>query len=118
MHRIFTTCPNGVTFFVHLTPGASKNCISGLRIENNDAISIKISVHGKPVNNCANTDLINFIAKTFNLPKTNISILSGIKSRNKKILLSTFGINDIPMSVQRLIIQQIKKQLNMLFEKD
>lgn len=115
MHRIFTKCPYGITFIVYLTPSARKNCINGLRLDSNNSINVKISVHSKPIDNCANADLINFIAKTFDLPKTSVSILSGIKSRNKKILLFNFDLKDIPIELQNLLTQQISQLLSTSF---
>lgn len=115
MHRIFNKNSDNLIFWVYLTPGASRNCINGLRYENTKNIGIKISVRGKPVENHANTDLIKFIASTFSLPKSRINIISGSRSRHKKVCLYNFSINDIPPAIQEALIRDINKLPATLF---
>ncbi len=69
-------------FFINIkvTTKASKNEIREVR---ND--ELLISVTAAPENNKANEAIINVLSKKLKIPKSNISILSGDKSRNKKI---------------------------------
>lgn len=106
LYKIFTERPDGLVFNIYLTPGASKTCITGLRYDDVTLISIKMSVHGKPVENKANIDLIKFISDEFALPKSYIIIISGQKSRHKRILLLKYTIGNIPQKIQDLLIDQ------------
>ncbi|MBQ7672931.1 MAG: DUF167 domain-containing protein [Alphaproteobacteria bacterium] len=65
---------------IKVTTKASKNEIREVR---ND--ELLISVTAAPENNKANEAIINVLSKKLKIPKSNISILSGDKSRNKKI---------------------------------
>ena len=115
MRRIFDENSGNLIFCVYLTPGASRNCINGLRYEDTNNISIRILVHSKPVENKANVDLIKFIADTFNLPKSRIDIISGSKARHKKLCLHNFSIDDIPLAIRESLIKEINKLPATLF---
>lgn len=52
------------------------------KIEENGG-DFKVWLKSKPVENTANKTLIKFIAKHFQVPKRNVKIVSGLKSRNK-----------------------------------
>ncbi len=115
MHRIFTKHSDDLIFCIYLTPGSSKNSINGVRYENANNISIKISVHGKPIENQANIDLIKFISDIFDTPKSHIDIISGSKSRQKKLCLRKFSINDIPNKIQKILKSELDNLPKTLF---
>jgi len=46
---------------------------------------IKLRITAAPVDGKANKHLIAFIAKTFKVAKANVSIISGVSGRNKRI---------------------------------
>ena len=46
---------------------------------------IKLRITAVPVDGKANRYLIAFIAKTFKVAKANVSIISGVRGRNKRI---------------------------------
>ena len=46
---------------------------------------IKLRITAAPVDGKANKYLIAFIAKTFKVAKANVSIISGVSGRNKRI---------------------------------
>lgn len=75
-------------FKIYLQPGAKKSEISG---KHGDCIKIK--VQSPPVDGKANEALIAFIAKTFHIPKSAISISSGEKSRFKTICIKNIDEN-------------------------
>ncbi len=87
---------NGVILTVKLTPNASKDQIVGFC---DDYIKIRISA--PPNENKANKKLISFISVWLNIPKSYISIISGNKSRFKKLLLTNFLFEDL---VQKLFV--------------
>jgi len=47
--------------------------------------NIKIAVCEEPVNNKANNNVVEFIAKMLKTDKSNVEIIRGLKNRRKKI---------------------------------
>ena len=75
-----------VTFKIRVRPSASRNEIKGLRGE-----ALKIDINAPPIKGKANKECIRFLAKELRIPKSNIEILSGLKSKDK--LISIKGID-------------------------
>ncbi len=73
----------GVTFFVKVHPRAKKNAITG---ELGDAL--KVSLTTPPVEGRANEACIEFFAKLLRVPKSSVTIASGLTSRNKVIRIA------------------------------
>jgi len=71
---------HGVTFAVKVHPRAKKDAIAG---EIGDAI--KLSLTTPPIEGRANEACIQFLAKLLNVPRSSVSIASGLSSRNKVI---------------------------------
>ena len=70
----------GVSFAVRVQPGASREgvvCLYG------DAI--KLALNAPAVDGKANEALIRYLAALLNVPKTSISIATGLTSRSKVI---------------------------------
>lgn len=80
----------GILLNVYVQPGAKKNEIIGLH---NGALKIKIQ--SPPEDGKANQALIEFLAKVLGLPKKQISLQYGEKSRNKRILIEAEDKKDI-----------------------
>ncbi len=78
-----TTHPAGLSFKVHVQPGASRNQVLGLH---GDALKLKIKA--PPVEGRANKACIEFLSEELGLPKSAIEILSGHSSRQKKIRIT------------------------------
>ena len=74
--------PRGAVFKVLVKPRSFKNRLTGLH---DDALEIKLTA--PPVNNAANRMCIKFLAKTLDVPKSSLEIISGHTSRNKQVLL-------------------------------
>ena len=70
----------GVSFAVKVHPRAKKDGITG---EVGDAI--KLSLTTPPVEGRANEACIAFFAKLLKVPRSSVSIASGLSSRNKVI---------------------------------
>jgi uncharacterized protein YggU (UPF0235/DUF167 family) len=76
-------------FVIYLTPG-SKNEYVGETVEDeNGRPMLKVFVSAKPENNKANKALIEVLASHFKIPKSNVTIKNGHRSRKKTILLSS-----------------------------
>ncbi len=79
---ILRQAASGVTVAVRAQPGAKITAITGIY-----AAQLKIAVHAPPIEGRANTALIAFLAQTFALPKSSITLLTGELSRSKVFLL-------------------------------
>lgn len=75
---------------VKVTPNAPKNQIVGWL--NN---TLKIKIAAPPQKGKANKELINFLAKEWNVQKSDIKIIKGRRSNTK--LLETMGISSLPL---------------------
>lgn len=76
---------DGLIIRIKIVPNSSKNDIV-LEEE-----FIKVKVTAQPIENKANKALIEFLAKTFRIPKSNIEIIKGDTSKEKTLHLR---IND------------------------
>lgn len=65
---------------IKVTPNASKNEILGFEGE-----VLRVKIKGVPEKGKVNKELIKFLAKEFQVAQSEIQILSGKTSRNKKI---------------------------------
>ena len=72
-----------VVLDVRVIPRASRTMLAGTR---EGAIIIRLAA--PPVEGAANAELVAFLAKLFGIPKRNVAIVSGDKSRNKRVRMS------------------------------
>jgi uncharacterized protein (TIGR00251 family) len=80
---------NGVLFFVRVQPRSSKSRICG---EYNG--SIKINLRSAPVDDAANRECCELIAKTFCIPPSRVSVVSGRASRSKTLKIEGISPQD------------------------
>ena len=57
--------------------------------------SFKAYLHSAPENNKANLELIVLLSKKIKIPKSNITIIKGDKSRNKKVQFENITMESI-----------------------
>lgn len=86
--------PNGVIFNVKLVPNSSFNKIVDFT---NEFVRIKISA--PPLENRANKELIEFCSDLFDISKSKITIVSGEKSKLKKVLLSEASFEEVSQKI-------------------
>ena len=72
----------GLIIKIKIVPNSSKNDIV---LEDE---FIKIKVTAQPIENKANKALIEYLSKTFKIPKSSIKILKGETSKEKTLLFS------------------------------
>jgi uncharacterized protein (TIGR00251 family) len=80
---LISDTPAGVVIRLHLQPRASKTEICGIHGD-----EIKVRVTSPPVDDAANKLCTEFFAKIFKTAKSNVAIVSGHKSRHKRLLVS------------------------------
>ncbi len=81
---------DGLSFRVRLSPRASRDALG----EWCDG-RLKIFITSPPVDNKANAHLKKFISKLLKVPRTNIAIVTGEKSRNKTLFIKGLKAKDI-----------------------
>ncbi|MGE0683779.1 MAG: DUF167 family protein [Candidatus Binatia bacterium] len=94
----------GLILHVHLQPRAAHNRLVGLHNG-----SLKIALTAPPVDNAANTGLLLFLASLLRLPKSSLSLLSGAKSREKRVRIST--------RTPEILIQSLEQHLTRIDKK-
>jgi hypothetical protein len=67
---------------LHVQPGASRTGFAGKHGER-----IKVRVSGRAVDGKANEALIEFLAEHYGVPKRNVQITSGLRSRQKRVVI-------------------------------
>jgi hypothetical protein len=67
---------------LHVQPGASRSEFAGRHGER-----IKIRLAARAVDGKANAALIEFLAEHFKVPKSRVRIVSGLKSRQKRVII-------------------------------
>ena len=82
--------PASATFAVKVHPRARKNAVTG---ELGDAL--KLSLTAPPAEGRANEACIEFLANLLNLPRSSITIASGLSSRRKVIRVSGLSADEV-----------------------
>ncbi len=67
---------------LHVQPKAKENTIVGIHGE-----SLKIKIKAPPVDNKANKEITNYLAKEFKVSKSSVDLISGQTSREKRFLI-------------------------------
>ena len=80
--NILQNTPNGIIFNVKIVPNSSFS-----KIADYEAEYARIKIASPPLENRANKELIEYCSKLFEVNKSKISIISGGKSKIKKILI-------------------------------
>ncbi len=85
MIELFETT-NAVTFSIRVIPRGSRSEIVG---EHDGALKVKLA--SPPVNGAANAELIKLFAENFGVSKSDIEIVSGETSKNKRIKINNLS---------------------------
>jgi uncharacterized protein (TIGR00251 family) len=72
--------PEGTVVDIRVIPRASKSAIAGTR---DDAVLVRLKA--PPVDGAANAELIRLLADLLGVPRRNIQIVSGDRSRGKRV---------------------------------
>ena len=78
-----TAAANGVRVAVRLTPRARADRIEGVASAADGGSVLKVSVTAPPAESRANAALVALLSKASGVPRRDISIVGGVKSRNK-----------------------------------
>ena len=78
---------------IRVIPRASRSAISGRR---GDALVVRLAA--PPVEGAANEALVDFLARTFGRPKRDVAIVSGHRSRDKRVSIE--GLSEVDLSAR------------------
>jgi hypothetical protein len=70
-----------IVFSVALAPKSSKDAVAGWTPAGN----LKVRVTAAPVEGAANRRLVELLAESLDIPKSDVAILSGASSRSKRV---------------------------------
>ncbi len=79
------------TLELHVQPGAKRTEVAGMHGER-----IKIRLAAPPTDGRANAALIEFLAEAFGVARRDVTILSGTKSRDKRVLIEGDAKGELP----------------------
>ncbi len=77
-----TPSPKGTIINVRVIPRAGRSGIDGLR-----AGALLVRVAAAPVEGSANSELIEILARALKLPRRDLSVIAGERSRTKRVLI-------------------------------
>lgn len=75
-----------LTISIRVVPRASKSEIVGVF----DGI-VKVRITAPPVDGAANAEIIKLFSKTFGVSRSDVTIVSGETSRNKRIIIANLS---------------------------
>jgi uncharacterized protein (TIGR00251 family) len=81
MKRVDVLADGRVSFSVHLTPRAARETVAGWTGDG----SLKVFVTSPPVDDAANSQLLKLLSKSLGVPRSDLSIESGQRSRRKRL---------------------------------
>lgn len=81
----------GLRVQVRLVPRARRTHISGLVVEPDGRTALKVAVVAPLEGGKANAALIDFLAKSWRLPKTALALVAGHADRRKSLLIRGDG---------------------------
>lgn len=87
---------------IRLTPNSGRNAVDGIETAADGEVFLKARVTAVPEDGKANKALILLLAKTFRLPKSSISMISGETAR-KKILRIEGDPKDLEEKLEKVL---------------
>lgn len=79
-----------------MQPRASRNEIAGVI-----GTEIKVRITAPPVDSAANEELLRFLAKVLDIPKSRVELVRGGASRHKIIRVMGLHIDDVAERLER-----------------
>ncbi len=78
--QLFSPTPTGTRILIRVQPRAHRNSIEGIH-----AGRLKVRLTAPPVEGAANAALIGFLADVLRVPKRDITIVRGLRGREKVV---------------------------------
>jgi len=93
--------PDAAIIRLHLQPRASRTGLCGVQGD-----ELKVRVTSPPVDDAANRLCTEFFAKAFKTAKSNVTIISGQKSRHKRLRVAGTAPDEAATLLTELLWQQ------------
>lgn len=93
-----TSSPDGVVIPVRAIPRAGKSGIAGTR-----AGALLVRLAAAPVDGAANAELIDVLARALKLPRRQLSVISGERGRDKRVLVERASRDEIARSLSAIL---------------
>jgi hypothetical protein len=103
----FSLSPDGVVVRIALIPKAGANRIDGV-IDRPDGAALKVRVTAVPEKGKANAALIKLLAKSLGIAGGRLSLISGAKDRQKRLLIAN-GDTDLQQRLDIITRALIEK---------
>lgn len=87
---MLTPTPRGVVIAVRAVPRAGRSGIAGIR-----AGALLVRLAAAPVEGAANDELIAVLARALDVPRRQLSVISGERGRDKRVLVEGTALSDI-----------------------
>ncbi len=86
---VITQTSSGIRIAVQVQPRASKTEVAGLHGE-----AVRIRLAAPPVDGAANDALVRFLSDLLGVPRSAVTISSGLSARRKTVLVAGLGVAD------------------------
>lgn len=96
--------PDGIIFCVKLVPNSSHNKVVDFTDE-----YVRIKICSPPIENKANKELVEFCSDFLNINKSKIKLVSGDKSKLKKLLILDSEIDYVTKNLM-FVLDSLHKQ--------
>lgn len=84
---------------IKIVPNSPENCIKGVVGD-----MLRVKINAVPENNKANHELTCYLAKFFDIKRSNIKIIKGLKSRDKIITIKGANYNKILGKLKEVVM--------------
>lgn len=89
-----------VQLTIRVIPRASKPGVAGTREG-----ALLVRLQSPPVEGAANSELVDLLARTFGVPKRDVTIVSGERSRLKRVTIATLDRHQVDTVLRTLGIE-------------
>lgn len=87
---MITATPDGVILDIRVLPRSAKPGVAGTR---DGALLVRLNA--PPVEGAANAELVDLLAKALGVPKRNVAIVAGERSRQKRVRVTGVTVADV-----------------------
>ncbi|MDH5394812.1 MAG: DUF167 family protein [Gammaproteobacteria bacterium] len=98
MSEFFRWEGNALVLNLYVQPNAKKDAFAGEYGDN-----LKVRITAQPIDNKANKHLLKFLAKSFSVPQSQITLLSGLTQRSKRVQI--LNPCQIPASISQIKLE-------------
>ncbi|HSC27137.1 MAG TPA: DUF167 domain-containing protein [Vicinamibacterales bacterium] len=91
-------CPGYATLLVRVTPRAPRSAVAGMR-----AGALLIRLSAPPVEGAANEALTRFLAELLGVPRRDVAVVSGLKSRDKRVAIAGLSADQLAAKLSAIL---------------